>query len=363
VRLIVTGGGTGGHVFPALELARTALDKSVYVAYFGSHRGQEGAVCKAHGIPFVGFPSEPIYSLRSLRGLKALVSLARARKLARRELQSIVPDVVFSTGGYSSAPVVSAAESLGIPVVIHEQNSVPGRTNKLLAQRSFAVATTFHSAAQHFSGCNVVRTGLPVRRELRRLAEAGREQDLMPLILAVGGSQGAQAINEAVLGAAQRMVKLALHWLHLTGKNHFQSVYPSFEKLGLKDSYDVKPFLDGDEMGMAYQRASLAVCRAGASTLAELAAFRLPSVTVPYPHAFADHQAHNAKEFEVMGATSIVRQDELHPSSLEDKLVEWLNSAEKREHASRALAEWDAPDASERIFELVQLAVSSNRLK
>lgn len=363
MRLIVTGGGTGGHVFPALEVAKMARDRKVHVAYYGSLRGQEVGACKSADLPFVGFPSEPVYSLKTVRGLKAMLALAKSRSLALRAMRDLAPDVVFSTGGYSSAPVVSAAQALRIPFVIHEQNAVPGRSNAMLAPKAFAVATTFHRAEEHFKGCNVVRTGLPVRRELRQLAEEARSADLMPLVLAVGGSQGAQALNEATLGAAQRMVGRAVHWLHVTGKSHFEDVFPSFEKLGLKDSYDVKPFLEGAEMGKAYARASVVVARSGAATLSELAAFRLPCVTVPYPHAYANHQFHNAQEFAEIGAAKLLEQHELHPASLERALIEWLDHAEAREKAAAALREWDAPDAAERIFEWIQMAADSRKPK
>lgn len=363
MRLVVTGGGTGGHVFPALEVARTARDKKVHVAYFGSLRGQEVSACKLAEIPFVGFASEPVYSLKSLKGMKAMLALGLARTHAIKELRNLAPDVVFSTGGYSSAPVVSAAQALKIPIVVHEQNAVPGRTNAILGKKSFAVATTFRAAADRFPGCNVVRTGLPVRRELRLIAETARQQDLVPLALVVGGSQGAQSINEAALGAAQRMVRRAIHWLHLTGKTHFEDVFPSYEKLGLKDSYQVKPYLDASEMGAAYARATVVVSRAGAATLSELAAFRIPSVATPYPHAYADHQSANAHEFAEMGAAMVIPQSDLNPASLERGLAFWLDETDRREQAAKALELWDCPDASERIFELIQLASDSRRTK
>lgn len=359
MRLIVTGGGTGGHVYPALEVARHASERTVGVAYFGSLRGQEKSACAALDMPFHGFPSEPVFSVRTPAGWKSLARMFKARILAKKALANAKPDVVFSTGGYSSAPVVSAAQALGIPFVIHEQNSVPGRTNKLLSTKSYAVATTFRTTEAHFSGCNVVRTGLPVRTELREVAKGDRNASLIPLILVVGGSQGAMAVNEAAMGAAQRLTSRSLNWIHVTGQKNFESCYPSFEKLGLKDSYEMHAFLNAPEMAAAYAKATLVVGRSGASTLSELAAFRLPSLLVPYPHAHADHQAHNAKEFEEIGAGSIIDQSNLRPSELESHLLAWLENEPRLDRAANALAEWDTPDAVERIFELVQFAADS----
>lgn len=358
MRLIVTGGGTGGHVFPALEIARHARDRKVEVAYFGSNRGMEASACRSESIPFTGFPSEPVYSYKSLAGLKALLRLASARRKAMAALREAKADVVFGTGGYSAAPVLSAARALKIPYVLHEQNSVPGRTIRMTAHEAYAVATTFYAAAARLEGANVVRTGLPVRRELRAAADSKRP-DLIPLVLVVGGSQGARAVNEAALGAAKRMVDRTLHWLHVTGKAHFEDLFHSFERHGLKDSYQVRAFLEGTEMAEAYSSASLVVGRAGAATLCELAAFRLPAVVCPYPHAHAAHQLHNAEEFAQLGMAATVPQDDMHPARLEREISAWLDDPDRAARARSALAEWDMPDAADRIFELIQFAYDS----
>lgn len=194
---------------------------------------------------------------------------------------------------------------------------------------------------------------MPIRRELRELAQGARTQDLLPLILVVGGSQGAQAINEAALGAATRMVKRGLHWLHATGKAHFEAVFGTYEKLALKDCYEVRPYLEGQAMAEAYARATLAVGRSGAGTLSELAAFRLPSVLVPYPHAFADHQRHNAQELADLGGAVVLDQKALTPALLEDAALGWLDDPKRVDQARAGLASWDVPDATERILGLL----------
>jgi UDP-N-acetylglucosamine--N-acetylmuramyl-(pentapeptide) pyrophosphoryl-undecaprenol N-acetylglucosamine transferase len=192
VDLIVTGGGTGGHVFPALEIADAARSAGCRVRYFGSLRGQERDAAAALGFEFLGFPSEPLYGFRTLRGWRAALSFLRARSSAKLALKAQRPTIVFSTGGYASAPIVSASRSLGIPYVIHEQNSVPGRTNKILSRGARAVATVFHASAQHFPDGKVVRTGMPVRRVLRDAAKDVNDSGLH--ILVMGGSQGATAL-------------------------------------------------------------------------------------------------------------------------------------------------------------------------
>jgi UDP-N-acetylglucosamine--N-acetylmuramyl-(pentapeptide) pyrophosphoryl-undecaprenol N-acetylglucosamine transferase len=363
LRLIVTGGGTGGHVFPALEVARLAKAEGHDVLYLGSLRGQEKGACMRANIPFRGFPSEPLYSLKSPKGWRAAINLLRATVTARGVVRKISPDAVFSTGGYSSAPIVSAARSLGIPFVLHEQNSVPGRSNLLSAKAAFMVATTFHSAEQHFDGCRVERTGLPVRHELREVAASHRLGiDVSPMhVLVVGGSQGAASLNEAALATATRMTGRDLRWTHVTGRTHFETIFPTYEKLGIKSIYEVKSFLEGSAMAEAYARSSLVIARSGAGTLSELAAFRLPSVLVPYPSAHANHQFHNAKEIEELGAAVTIEQADLHPSKLQDALERWMDDSTRRERAQAVLMDWDQPDAAKRIVQLLGEAAASRR--
>jgi UDP-N-acetylglucosamine--N-acetylmuramyl-(pentapeptide) pyrophosphoryl-undecaprenol N-acetylglucosamine transferase len=281
--------------------------------------------------------------------------LARSILLARTALKRAKPHAVFSTGGYSSAPVVMAARGLELPYVVHEQNSVPGRTNLMAAKGAAYVATTFHSAAEHFVGAKVARTGMPVRMELRDLATARPLPiDASPLrIVVTGGSQGAAALNEAAIATAARMTEMDLRWVHVTGKSHFETIFPTYEKLGISGIYEMKSFLEGAAMGEALAEASLVIGRSGAGTLSELAAFRIPSVLVPYPAAFANHQLHNAEEFVEMGAAVIVTQDVLHPSKLQEALTTWVNDPAARERAQHALEEWDCPDAAARILDLL----------
>lgn len=359
MKLVVTGGGTGGHVFPALEVARTSVAQGNDVVYFGSLRGQERAACSRESLAFIGFPSEPIYSLKSASGIKAILKLARATLMARKALRKASPNVVFSTGGYASAPVVRAALILGIPYVLHEQNSVPGRSNLIGAKRAYAVATTFHSAAKHFHDVRTERTGLPVRKELRDAAKLSRLVEAEPFnILAVGGSQGAASLNEAVLSCATR-ITANVNWVHVTGKKHFETLFPTYEKLGISNIYRMKSFLESQEMAEAYSEASIVVGRSGAGTLSELAAFGLPSVLVPFPSAHANHQFHNAEEFEGLGAATIIQQNQLHPSDLEEAIMSWLEIPSARDSAGEALARWDVPDAADKILGLLREAATS----
>lgn len=365
MRIVVTGGGTGGHVFPALELARTCRDTGMDVLYLGSLRGQEGRLCKEHNFDFAGFPTGPLYSLKSIQGWKAAANIVRSTAMAKRALAAFRPEVVFSTGGYSSAPVVSAAKSMGIPYVIHEQNTVPGRTNRVLGKNAYAIATTFKTGGENFENPRVIRTGMPIRSELKegmqgRLGFNTKAPSDRPMIFVMGGSQGAMSLNEAALATAIRMVGTRAHWLIAAGPKNYDAMLGSLKKLAVSEDIQIRAFLGPEEMAEAYSRAEVVVCRSGGS-LAEVAAFRKPSVLVPLPTSFANHQLHNAEEFSKMGAAMLLPQSEMSPASLEVRIAAWLNDSDAYKGAQAALAEWDIPDASDRVLAILNDAAKSGR--
>ncbi|MBI1757253.1 MAG: UDP-N-acetylglucosamine--N-acetylmuramyl-(pentapeptide) pyrophosphoryl-undecaprenol N-acetylglucosamine transferase [Fimbriimonas ginsengisoli] len=348
--LAVTGGGTGGHVYPALEVARLARERGHELLYLGSLRGQEGPACEHEGISFVGFPSAPLASLRTLDGWRSLTALLRARAMAKTALRVDRPSVLFSTGGYSAAPVVSAARALSIPYGLFEANSVPGRSNSLYARQARAVATVFRGTEARFPGSRVVRTGLPIRREVRLAAQNRTEGT--PTVFVVGGSQGSRFLNEAVPAAARALARPGLRWLHVAGRAHFHEVSERAEGIA---NYQVEPYLDGDAMANAYRSATVLVGRSG-SILAEVALFGIPSVLVPLPTAAGDHQTENAQEFVAMGAAILHLQATSTPERLASDIAGWLDDAATRAAAGQALASFDVPDATDRILALLEEA-------
>jgi UDP-N-acetylglucosamine--N-acetylmuramyl-(pentapeptide) pyrophosphoryl-undecaprenol N-acetylglucosamine transferase len=329
------------------------------VAYLGSLRGIESKACQRAGVEFVGFPSEPLYRLWTPRGVRAALRLLKSQRMAASEMRAFQADVVFSTGGYSSAPVAAAARALRVPYVIHEQNTVPGRTNRILGQTAAAVCTVFESSRDFFPPGRTHVTGLPIRRELRASAQGSLPlthsiQKAAPIVLVMGGSQGSEAINDIALATAVRMSSTPVQWLHITGAKLFERTIASKDKMAVRADYTVKAYLDAAEMASALFSCSLAVCRSGAGTLAELAAFRKPSILVPYPHAFGDHQRLNALEFERMGAAEVLPQAELRAANLESRILGWLRRPERIEAAERSLAAWDKPGAADDILGILE---------
>lgn len=355
MRLVITGGGTGGHVFPALEVARLARERGHELLYLGSLRGQEGPLCQKDAIAFQGFSTEPVYSVRSAKGMRALAKALVATARARHALKSWPPDAVFSTGGYSAAPVVNAARSLKLPYVLLEANSVPGRSNALFAKQAKAVATVFRTSEEHFPGANVVRTGMPIRRELREAAsKVGRRNENNVLI--VGGSQGSEFLNKTVPKAAALLNRTDLRWLHAAGKGNAEAVRLANQSAlspEIQENYKVVPFLQTDDMAKAYAEATVVVGRSGGS-LAEFALFGVPSVLVPLPSAAGDHQTKNALEFMEMGAATLLPQASVTDQSLSEALAGWLSDRERRTRAGEALKAFDDPEATSKILSLLE---------
>ncbi len=344
LKLVLTGGGTGGHIYPALEVGRLMAERGASLRYLGSRRGQESAACARLDIPYEGFGSEPLWSLKTPRGWRAVARLARATRDAKRSLRNDRPDAVFSTGGYSAAPIMAAARSLGVPYVVHEGNSIPGRTTRMFAPAASAVGCTFRATEGRLPGA--IRTGHPIRRELREAAVHRKET---PLVVVVGGSQGARFLNEGVPFAARGIEGLS--WLHATGP----AGYDEFRDRAFA-GYEIVPYIEADRLAQAYAHARLAVARSG-STLAEFAAFRLPSVLVPLPTRADDHQRFNALEFEALGAATLVDQD---GGDLAGAIRAWVEDDIRREKAKRALAEWDIPDATDRLADIIERSARRN---
>lgn len=339
MKLIVTGGGTGGHVFPALEVAKFASNRQHDVSYWGSLRGQEVKASDQASIPFMGFRSGPVYSVRTLEGVKAALQLLICSSQVVAAMRKAKPDMVFGTGGYSSAPLMLAVKRLKVPHVIHEQNSVPGRTQLMAAKTARAVCTVFLASAKYFDRANLVRTGMPVRR-----AFYGTRTKRNRKVLVTGGSQGSARINECVRQLSERDYEIS----HVVGRGRLQVLGTSL--------YVQHEFLDADAMAGEMSSCSVCVSRSGAGTVSELVATRTPAILIPYPQAFGNHQVANAKEMEDIGIASTLAENELSTESLSTRILEFLGGEFTVDE--ERCAEWDAPDATANIVKILEDVVA-----
>ncbi len=356
VRVVLTGGGTGGHVYPALAIA-AELRGALAVGYLGTARGLEARVVPDGGIPFFAVPATGVLGkspAAMARGVAAAFSgLARASALLRQ----LRPDVVVGTGGYVTGPVGLAAALLGIPLFVLEENARPGITNRMLARFARHVAVPWAEAAAGFPPSvrtKVVVTGNPVRREVvtadRQGARAAFDLDPeAPVLLVVGGSLGAEAINEAVLA----LVRRAGAWpggaqlLWATGPAYHEGIV---RRLGEAPAWArILPYLH--DMPQAYAAADVVVARAGAMTVAEITARGVPAVLVPSPNVTGDHQTANARVLAERGAAVLVPESRL--ADLGDRVRTLLEDAGRREAMAAASRALGRPDAAATLAALV----------
>src|SRR6185436_19141015 len=345
MRVLIAAGGTGGHIYPGIAVAREILrrDPESQVRFVGTARGLENKL-----VPQAGFE----LSLIDSAGLKNVGLIARARGLlvlprsflgARSLIKSFRPDVVIGAGGYVSGPVVLSAAMLRLPTMVMESNALPGWTNRVLARFVDKAAVSFDAALPYFRGKAVV-TGNPVRREFFEIAARERQPGKLS-VLVFGGSQGAHAINEAVIAALPSLASMkdAVRITHQTGESDFARVSQGYADAGWTERATVMKYIDN--MVTAFAAADLVICRAGATTTAELIAARKASVMIPFPLAADDHQRKNAEALTAAGAGTMILQQDLSGERLAQELTSLVREPEritKMEQAARSLARGDA---------------------
>ncbi len=345
-------GGTGGHLFPGLAVAGQLAQRGCAVTLLVSPKEvDQQAVKSAGGMDVVTLPAVGLQNRNYFSFARSFVkSLFAARKVFRRRR----PDAVLTMGGFTGAPPVWVGKDFGAKTFLHESNTIPGRANRLLARFVDGAFVGFPETAGRLRvpRGGIKQTGTPVRPQFQRrdagACRAGLGLDPQrPAILVMGGSQGAGGINEIMLAALPRLAGRAAtwQWLHLTGTGHFEKVWEAYARLGLKAV--VRPFLA--EMDLALGAAAVAVSRAGASSLAEIAAMRLPSLLVPFPAAADNHQFHNARAFESTGAARLVEQKNATPDGVVALLGELVENEATRAAMQTALAQWHAPGPPNRL--------------
>ena len=329
-RIAIACGGTGGHLFPGLAVGDTFVARGCDVTLLVSPKEvDQTAVKSAYGMEVESLPMVPLSGNLPRFAACFWSSLGQCRKL----FCDNPPDAVLAMGGFTSAPPVIAGKMIGARIFLHEANAIPGRAVKLLAPLADEVFVQFPTAMPRVLSTDIHATGLPVRSAMEPLAKADARialglADDQSVLLVMGGSQGAESINQTVTAALPRLAKAGpgLQFIHLTGGGGIDPVRRAYEALGLRAV--VRPFLT--EMEYALGAADLAVSRSGASSLAEFSAMELPAILIPYPTAVDDHQRLNAQSFVDIGAARCFHQKQLTPSLLVSQLSELLISISER---------------------------------
>ncbi|MFU8839142.1 MAG: undecaprenyldiphospho-muramoylpentapeptide beta-N-acetylglucosaminyltransferase [Nitriliruptoraceae bacterium] len=365
--ILLAGGGTAGHVFPAVAVARalTRLADDVTPVFVGVEDRLEARLVPEAGFELVTIDAASIPRRPSPALLAVPAALRRGIRACRELIVSRHAVAAVSFGGYVSFPLNRAAFREQLPTVIHEQNSVPGLTNRVAARWADRIAVTFPGSVPRFryqERCVV--TGNPVRSDVLQLDRAARRRDARqalgldperPTLLVFGGSQGARRINRAVVDAHGRWEGRDLQVLHATGHAGLEAVERDWEEARSRhpDGPAVRTVGFLDDMAAAYAAADVVICRAGATSIAELTVLGIPSVLVPYPHATADHQRENAAALQRVGGAVLVEDDELDGASLVAAVAPLFDDATAARAMARAARAFGRPDAAEAVARLL----------
>ncbi|MBQ8098286.1 MAG: undecaprenyldiphospho-muramoylpentapeptide beta-N-acetylglucosaminyltransferase [Bacteroidaceae bacterium] len=363
LKIIISGGGTGGHIFPAISIANAikAERPDAQILFVGAEGRMEMTRVPTAGYEIKGLPVNGFDRKRVWRNVGILLKAAQSRRMAKRIVREFGPQVAVGVGGYASGPTLSACESMGIPYVLQEQNSYAGVTNKLLARKAELICVAYDGMECFFPAQKIMITGNPVRQELlstkvsRELAIKSFGLDpSRKTILIIGGSLGALTINESVLGHLDLIRQSNVQFIWQTGKYYSQQIQQELQQKGRPDNLCVSDFIS--DMAKAYRAADLVISRAGASSISELCLLGKPSILVPSPNVAEDHQTKNALALVEKDAAIYVKDSEARMALL-SKAVSTVNEPERLVALSRNVQTMAHADAAKVIAkEVIRLA-------
>jgi UDP-N-acetylglucosamine--N-acetylmuramyl-(pentapeptide) pyrophosphoryl-undecaprenol N-acetylglucosamine transferase len=357
-RVIISGGGTGGHIFPAISIANAlrSIDPGIEILFVGAEGRMEMEKIPAAGYRIIGLPVSGIHRNLTLKNIKVLLKLFRSLGIARKVILDFDPDVVVGVGGYASGPVLRQAGRMGIPTLIQEQNSYAGVTNKLLAKRASAICVAYDGMEKYFPAGKIIKTGNPVRQSFDNLEELRNEAlsffDLsknLPVILVLGGSLGAGSINKCLSKNINILKDSDCQWLWQTGKNYYEDV-KSLVSVICGENISVHGFIN--RMDYAYAAADIIVSRAGAGTISELCLVGKPLILVPSPNVAEDHQTKNAGALSEKNAAMLISDDQAS-ERLVNEAINLVSDKSRRDLLSKNILKMAVRDADIRIAEEV----------
>lgn len=356
MKVAVACGGTGGHVFPGVATARELLSRGHEVTLWMTGRDTEESALRDWDGPVVQVPARGFPSGISVRSLQTAGKLIQAVRQCRAAMRKDRPDVLLAMGSYASVGPCGAARLLGVPIVLHEANVIPGRAVRLFSRSAAAVAAGFEETRFHLRKANLTVVGIPLRAELTEAARGLPPREAVAhapfQLLVVGGSMGAHRLNEVAVETMARLRKSGVEIAvsHLTGREDEEFVRAAYRMAGVEA--EVIAFTK--YMAPLYHEADLAICRAGGSTCAELSFFGVPALFVPYPSAAMDHQTANARALEKRGAGDVVDESALTPEWLEAYLAQTIRKPERLARLREASRREGVQDGTAALASLVE---------
>ena len=362
MRVLISGGGTGGHVSPALAIASCLCEKNknIQVAFAGTEKGLENKVIPKEGYKLYYLKVRPFNRRKkiSFSNFDAAVKAFTSRLAAKKIIEEYKPDIVIGTGGYVSWPVLSVAAKMKIPTVIHEQNAFPGMTTKALAKTADKVMISFEESRKYFKDKNkLIYTGNPVRKEYFTIDGKQAKKELSPgktMILSVGGSMGAEKINEAAIGFMDKYAKdKNMTHYHVTGERGYSEYNKLFKEKGLHmyNNLFLNEYLF--DIYRYYAAADIVICRAGALTLTELAVLKKPAILIPSPYVAENHQYKNAEVLEKQNAAIIVEEKDLCSERIAEEIEKLTADPFKLTDMAQNIGKFASFDTLEIIYETV----------
>src|ERR1035437_2210581 len=357
-RVIISGGGTGGHIFPAISIANALrkIEPETEILFVGAEGRMEMEKVPAAGYRIIGLPVAGLYRSLSLKNFSVRIKLLKSLHKAKKVIKEFGPDVVVGVGGYASGPVLRQAGRMGIPTLIQEQNSYAGVTNKLLARRASTICVAYDGMGKYFPSGKIIKTGNPVRQNFDNL-ESLRDEALsffslkkeFPVVLVLGGSLGAGSINTSMSENIDKLRDSECQWLWQTGKYYFENVR-ALVSLSFSGNISVHDFIN--RMDYAYSASDIIVSRAGAGTISELCLVGKPAILIPSPNVAEDHQTRNAEALSTRDAAMLI-SDNVASKTLVYEAIKLISDKTKRERLSENIMKLAYRDADIRIAEEV----------
>lgn len=352
MKVIVSGGGTGGHIFPAISIANSLMQKypDTEILFIGAEGKMEMEKVPAAGYKILGLPVVGMKRKLSLEMFSFFFKVLKSLRKAKKIIKQFDPDVVVGVGGYASGPALRAASSLKIPCLIQEQNSYPGITNKLLAAKASKICVAYDNMDLFFPPQKIIKTGNPVRADIKNIAHKSTEafnffglKPEKPVILVVGGSLGARTINESISAGLNKIIAENYQIIWQTGKTYISKAKEVVSEINSENIY-VSDFIY--KMDFAFSVADIIVSRAGASTISELCIVGKPVIFVPSPNVSEDHQTKNALALVQKDAAIMVKDIDSHELLINES-IELLKNTERQKILSENIKKLELPDAAD----------------
>jgi len=353
-RVIISGGGTGGHIFPAISIANALcrLEPGIEILFVGAEGRMEMEKVPAAGYRITGLPVAGFDRKNILKNFSVIIRLLKSLRLARKTLKEFKPDVVVGVGGYASGPVLRQSERMGIPVLIQEQNSTPGVTNKLLAGKASVICVAYDGMEKYFPAARIVKTGNPVRQDFEKPVQLREEalrsfslRNELPVVLILGGSLGAGSINKLLSESIEIIKNSGCQLLWQTGKSYYENIRKIVNDSAAAN-IAVYPFID--RMDLAFSAADIIVSRAGAGTISELCLVGKPVILVPSPNVAEDHQTKNAMALAEKEAAIIISDNEVE-KSLVNEMIKLVSDTRRKKILSENISKMAERDSDIRI--------------